>query len=201
MLKQKKFPFFWPLSICLGVNFPVNSAPWAPECPELSTCLRDPQGLPAEHAYARAHAQPAACGSPPVPSSVSPLCRLGHHVTHPSCPHSCTQFPTWGLAGGSWKRPRKTSAPESGERLSVSQSRSRKLPCVKNLSRSNTSPVVTSDLYKTKSRVTLLRIARWHLQSIELLKEQPSWEQACSQLSWPTYCLWWWLSPHELHRN
>lgn len=67
-VKTEKVSFlFWPLSICLGVNFPVNSTPPG-HLSALSwgQTLRDPRDLPAEHAYARAHAQPTACGSPPV---------------------------------------------------------------------------------------------------------------------------------------
>lgn len=149
-----------------------------------------PRDLPAEHAYARAHAQPTACRIYPSFTSVSPLPALAT-MWQPSCPHSCTQFPAWGIcwvgAEGGRRRP---SAPESGEEKakSVLQSRCRKLPCVKKLSRSYTSPVVPSDvLYKTKSRIMLLWIARWHPQSIELLRATLLRAGPCSQLSWPTY--------------
>lgn len=148
-----------------------------------------PRDLPAEHAYARAHAQPTACGIPPVLHLGEPSAGLAI-MWHPSCPHSCTQFPAWGTCWvGAGRGRGRPSAPESGEEKakSVSQSGSRKLPCVKNLSRSNTSPVVASDLYKTKSRITLLWIAGWHLQSIELLRATLLRAGPCSQLSWPTY--------------
>ena len=182
---------FWPLSICLGVNFLVNSTPpghlnalsWADSQGPPGTCpqrmhmdVRMCSLLPAEFLLSSHLGESSAC--------------RGHHVTQLSpflYPAPCLR----PLMGGSWRRPGKTQCSRvERRRLSVSQRGSRKLPYVKKHSGSNTSPVVPSDfLYKTKSRIMLLQIARWHPQSSELLRATLLRAGPCSQLSWPTNML------------